>query len=447
MSRNGTGRSRAAAAAPAPVKLKLDLHDELPPAADAFPGQAWGSPIRTANSAFGASVLSSAGQSTGSFSFTGEQRSARGRLLQPSTELDVLKCILLRETYITRLTAMTDALRKQQQLHSKRRSQTAVVAPTAALPSALLDLLDLLRVASVDVIEAITLWRLAQQNPYPTPTFMWNGANYLLKMKSDTDFLAACKPLRAWLGFSVLQNPFLIPHDIDISSSNGEAASYDATFEHDARAETVELGRHAWTGAVPVPDYRTVQPKVAAAAKKHAYATAVINDASLTQTAADKKLLLMTAKLKKQRAAASAAPASVNTHNIAPNLLSYTDLSRIRQCEYVLQCEDGESSFETEDSVTSESNGFQRSSERWSVDKLSDVSGIDHSKNNRSVFEHNFVTDTEQSQQELAHSSAKQRERDTIASLAKTLAALSDKTDSKRTSGNNKHFSNHNSLV
>jgi hypothetical protein len=420
MSRNGTGRSRAATAAPAPVNLKLDLHEELPPAADPFSSQAWGSPIRTANSA---SLLSSAGQSTGSFSFSGEQRSARGRLLQPSTELDVLKCILLRETYITRLTAITDALRKQQLLHSKRRSQTAVVAPTAALPSALLDLLDLLRVASVDVIEAITLWRLAQQDPYPTPAFMWNGANYLLKMKSDTNFLAACKPLKAWLGFSALQNPFLIPHDMDIGS-NGEA-SYEATFEHDARAETVELGRHAWTCAVLAPDYRAVQrPKVVVAgAKKHAYATAVINDTSLTQTAADKKLLLMTAKLKKQRALANAAPASLNTRGIAPNLLSYTDLNRIRQCEYVLQAEGG-SLMVSEDSVTLEGNGFQRSAELWSVDKLSDMSGIG---NSNSIIE--------QSQQSSASSTAKQREQDIIASLAKTLAALSDKTDSKREAG------------
>jgi hypothetical protein len=425
MSRNGTGRSRAAAAAPALVKLKLDLHKELPPATDLFSSQAWGSPIRTANSAFGASLLSSAGQSTGSFSFSSEQqRSARGRLLQPSTELDVLKCILLRETYITRLTAMTDALRKQQQLHSKRRSQTAVVAPTAALPSALLDLLDLLRVASVDVIEAITLWRLAQQNPYPTPAFMWNGANYLLKMKSDTDFLAACKPLKAWLGFSAVQNPFLIPHDVDIGS-DGEA-SYETTFEHDARAETVELGRHAWTGAVPVPDYRAVQrPKVViAGAKKHAYATAVINDTSLTQTAADKKLLLMTAKLKKQRALTNAAPASLSTRGIAPNLLSYTDLNRIRQCEYVLLAEAG-SLMVNDDSVTLESNGFQRSAELWSTDKLSDVSGISHSSN--SIIE--------QSQQQSASGTAKQLEQDTIASLAKTLAALSDKTGSKRKTG------------
>ena len=64
------------------------------------------------------------------------------------------------------------------------------------IPAGLPDLLDLLRIAGVETVEAIARWRTAQARQAP---FVWNGINYLLKMPSDLDFVdVSCPPCRAW---------------------------------------------------------------------------------------------------------------------------------------------------------------------------------------------------------------------------------------------------------
>ena len=103
----------------------------------------------------------------------------------------MLKTILLREGYLHRI----------EEVSMSKEAQTSV-------PQALPDLLDLMRIATVEVVEAIGKWRQAQARPLP---FDWNGINYLLKLPSDMDFLGDCKPLIAWLGFSMVRNPFVVP--------------------------------------------------------------------------------------------------------------------------------------------------------------------------------------------------------------------------------------------
>lgn len=56
--------------------------------------------------------------------------------------------------------------------------------------------------------------RLGDENS--RPTFRWKGHNYLRKMAHDLEFLddtSASAPVTAWLGFSVRDNPFLLPPD------------------------------------------------------------------------------------------------------------------------------------------------------------------------------------------------------------------------------------------
>lgn len=43
----------------------------------------------------------------------------------------------------------------------------------------------------------------------PLITFMWQAENYLVKMKSDTDFLKEHK-LSQWFNFSEKNDPFLV---------------------------------------------------------------------------------------------------------------------------------------------------------------------------------------------------------------------------------------------
>lgn len=107
---------------------------------------------------------------TGGVTFS-QFNSDRSSTVNPSAELNVLKAVLLREGYLRRL---TDLSKQSQKI----------------LEPGLGDLLDILRISSVEVVEAINEWRGGLNKQVP---FMWNGINYLVKMPSDLDFLNGCK--------------------------------------------------------------------------------------------------------------------------------------------------------------------------------------------------------------------------------------------------------------
>lgn len=89
----------------------------------------------------------------------------------------MLKCILLREGYLQKL---------RGKLNIGNKSQADRVV----------DMMDLLRQATVETVEAIEKWRQKSDR-----AFVWNGMNYLLKIPSDLDFLERSKPLIEWLSF------------------------------------------------------------------------------------------------------------------------------------------------------------------------------------------------------------------------------------------------------
>jgi hypothetical protein len=45
----------------------------------------------------------------------------------------------------------------------------------------------------------------------PRQPFLWNAANYLLKMEVDSSFLDRLPQLVQWFGFRLSRNPFFIP--------------------------------------------------------------------------------------------------------------------------------------------------------------------------------------------------------------------------------------------
>eukprot|EP00941_MAST-03F_sp_MAST-3F-sp1_P004478 g4478.t1 len=112
-------------------------------------------------------------------------------------ELEILKCILLREGYLRRI---KDTCKKRNKME-----------PTAFF-GRLVDLLDLVRQSSVETVEAIVKWKHAHDRPR---SFQWNGINYLLKMPTDLNHLDTLEPLRKWLGFKLLRNPFIMPVRLD----------------------------------------------------------------------------------------------------------------------------------------------------------------------------------------------------------------------------------------
>jgi hypothetical protein len=144
----------------------------------------------------------------------------------PTSELEVLKCIILREGYIAKLKGM--------------------VKSKDALRNDLVDNIDLIRLITVEVIESIKRWRENLPKPYP---FIWNGINYLLKIPSDMDFLDKTYPLKTWFGFSLTRNPFMIPIALDNRLS---------TPRYQYQKEAAKRGR---TESNPLPEYEDMGGK------------------------------------------------------------------------------------------------------------------------------------------------------------------------------------------
>ncbi|OQR95537.1 hypothetical protein THRCLA_22121 [Thraustotheca clavata] len=71
-----------------------------------------------------------------------------------------------------------------------------------------------LRMASLDVVEAIALWRRILVRPMP---FLWRGHNYLLRMAHDSDFLTKSSLATSALGMTIKRhNPFLTVPGLDM---------------------------------------------------------------------------------------------------------------------------------------------------------------------------------------------------------------------------------------
>ena len=103
------------------------------------------------------------------------------------TAANITSNILLREHYIERLRVglcSADGGQLQKRLLKS------------------LDLMDMLRIVTLDVVEGIIEWRQGTQEP-----FTWKQTNYLLKIAHDCDFLDDIQPLVRWLGLSLRRNP------------------------------------------------------------------------------------------------------------------------------------------------------------------------------------------------------------------------------------------------
>jgi hypothetical protein len=116
-------------------------------------------------------------------------------------EYEVLRAILAREGYLSRL-------------HDIVRTVGKKFKPEIG------DLLDLIRISSLDVIQAIEKWRETKGDS--NATFVWNGLNYLLKMPSDLDYLADYLAIQKWMGFPLIRNPFCIPYPLESNNQNIE---------------------------------------------------------------------------------------------------------------------------------------------------------------------------------------------------------------------------------
>ncbi|GBG24830.1 Hypothetical Protein FCC1311_010482 [Hondaea fermentalgiana] len=133
----------------------------------------------------------------------------------PQREVEVLKCIVLRENYIERIRGLSGAALAEKQ-HE------------------FVDLADLLRSVTVDVIDNIAKWK---RGAPAGSQFVWNGTNYLLRIPSDLDFLQKSNTITAWLGASARHDK----NQDGLASADGMSPS--PTFAITAPREKVDMIR------------------------------------------------------------------------------------------------------------------------------------------------------------------------------------------------------------
>lgn len=152
-------------------------------------------------------------------------------------ELHVMQNIMLREQFVDSLDQLADtvdlqyeqlqrvkrkltrAKRAEQPLDSHEEAEKLVRKQIEQLQRELSVLIAQLRSVSIEVVEAIELWRKQLRRAETTrsskePTrhlFIWEGLNYLRKMASDLQFLDDSAAMRHWLCFRVAGNPMIIP--------------------------------------------------------------------------------------------------------------------------------------------------------------------------------------------------------------------------------------------
>lgn len=115
--------------------------------------------------------------------------------MRPELGYELLKVVMLRESYLQRL-------------------ERAFTKQHGNVDMAIVGLFDVLRELTVQIIELVGDWEKAQVSYPVTQAFSWNGQNYLQKMLSDVDQFIKFPAIQTWFGFSIQQNPFIIPPNV-----------------------------------------------------------------------------------------------------------------------------------------------------------------------------------------------------------------------------------------
>lgn len=159
--------------------------------------------------------------------------------LHPQQEFEVIKHILLRERYLKRLHAACS--------HAKERMTPEVVR-----------FLDLLRIATIECVEAIDLWEQAQVDYPRVRPFLWNGVSYFEKMCSDLRQLDNHEFLITWLGFQLADNPMILRPDLlqvmlPVGMRLRARSDNDMMFKHLQRSIEPEIGVLYEVGGIAPP--------------------------------------------------------------------------------------------------------------------------------------------------------------------------------------------------
>ncbi|RLN94365.1 hypothetical protein BBJ28_00012760, partial [Nothophytophthora sp. Chile5] len=262
--------------------------------------------------------------------------------------LEVLKCILVREGYLQRL----------------GRSSAAGRVSGAHLGETV-DVLDFLRLATLETVEAIVLWRKhkrergAEEKPNgatkPLPIlepepFRWNGINYLLKLASDLEFLGKHPGLIQWLGFTLERNPFILPLNLDYHAKmlleEQQLLQPEAVAEAPDSNRFVQVGGkrsqpstrdglrssngHGNTGNAAAASATLAQALAERKRAKTPYETRVVNDEELVPTTPSKSGAL------RPKSRAPPRAGSTGYSSVLPSQIGDVDMARLHQAEVVV---------------------------------------------------------------------------------------------------------------
>lgn len=196
--------------------------------------------------------------------------------------------------------------------------------------SSTIDVLDLLRIASIECVEAIVTWCRKQQHRQErqelsssSPQFYWNHINYLLKMPSDLDFLEKHTGLIQWLGFTLVRNPFILPINLDARRQLEPSASHSTPLAPSLGSQFVQIGGKR--EPMIRSENNAAQIHAAALAErkraKNPYETRVVNDEELVPFV-------------RPSVEVPVKPVRHHSHElILPSQIGDLDMSRIRMCE------------------------------------------------------------------------------------------------------------------
>ena len=126
-------------------------------------------------------------------------------------ELKVLKLLLRRENLLLLIAAHADKLVEVDNMKGIK---------TVTLPkrTEILDLLTRTREITVELIEAICMWRISAHAVHPVPMpFLWKQSSYLLKIVYDLDFMGNTQPLYESLNIpreKLFNNPLMLPNTL-----------------------------------------------------------------------------------------------------------------------------------------------------------------------------------------------------------------------------------------
>ncbi|CAM9579434.1 unnamed protein product [Choristocarpus tenellus] len=208
------------------------------------------------------------------------------------------------------------------------------------IPLGMTDLLDLLRLATVDTVEAISLWRLAQEEPTLKP-FLWNGEDYLVKVLHDCDFLDSLHSLREWLGFSLYHNPLLMPGGAVHGTSPRNSPQ-------EIQGDIVNIGCQPWQGPLflashPFRNYDKEKRELDRSEKRRfmtpkltPYAAPVVNNPTLLPSPSSNGTGLTGARARPLSDVEVQPSVQVNLTGIVPNTLHRVDYGRVRAAEKTL---------------------------------------------------------------------------------------------------------------